>query len=97
MGCWNGHGMSRWQDKMDRMRSKVDWRGTTPPSSGNQPAHVNSFNMSCRRAASIRGRPARRSEHQHCTRRNEARDIIYRGAPQVYHYGGPRPEYCCSW
>jgi len=25
MGCWNHHG--RWQDKMDRMRSKVDWWG----------------------------------------------------------------------
>jgi hypothetical protein len=47
MGCWNQHGMSRWQNKMermqgkmDRMRSKVDgfgggdwWGG--PPSSGN--------------------------------------------------------------
>jgi len=36
MGCWNQHGMSRWQDKMDRMRSKVDWWGTTSPSSGNR-------------------------------------------------------------
>ena len=36
MGCWNHHGMNRWQDKMDRMRSKVDWWGTTPPSSGNR-------------------------------------------------------------
>jgi len=34
MGCWNHHGVNRWQDKMDRMRSKVDW--TTPPSSGNR-------------------------------------------------------------
>jgi len=34
MGCWNHHG--RWQDKMDRMRSKVDWWGTTPPPSGNR-------------------------------------------------------------
>jgi DNA modification methylase len=36
MGCWNHHGMNRWQDKMDRMRSKVDWWGTSPPSSGNR-------------------------------------------------------------
>ena len=36
MGCWNHHGMNRWQDKMDRMCSKVDWWGTTPPSSGNR-------------------------------------------------------------
>jgi hypothetical protein len=36
MGCWNHHGMNRWQDKMDRMRSKVDWWGMTPPSSGNR-------------------------------------------------------------
>jgi hypothetical protein len=36
MGCWNHHGMNRWQDKMDRMRSKVDWWGTTSPSSGNR-------------------------------------------------------------
>jgi hypothetical protein len=36
MGCWNHHGMNRWQDKMDRMRSKVDWWGTAPPSSGNR-------------------------------------------------------------
>jgi len=47
MGCWNHHGMSRWQnkmqrmqDKMDRVRAKMDdvrgsdWWGT-PPSSGN--------------------------------------------------------------
>jgi hypothetical protein len=32
MGCWNHHGMNRWQDKMDRVRSKVDWC----PSSGNR-------------------------------------------------------------
>jgi len=43
MGCWNHNGVSHWQDKMDRMRSKVDsmrsgvdWWGTTPPSSGNR-------------------------------------------------------------
>jgi len=36
MGCWNHHGMNRWQDKMDRMRSKVDWWGTPSPSSGNR-------------------------------------------------------------
>jgi hypothetical protein len=36
MGCWHNHGTSRWQDKMDRMRSKVDWWGTTTPSSGNR-------------------------------------------------------------
>ena len=36
MGCWGHHGTNRWQDKMDRMRSKVDWWGTAPPSSGNR-------------------------------------------------------------
>ena len=36
MGCWNHHGMDRWQDKMDRMRSKVDWWGAALPSSGNR-------------------------------------------------------------
>ena len=36
MGCWNHHGMNRWQDKMDRMRSKVDWWGSAAPSSGNR-------------------------------------------------------------
>jgi hypothetical protein len=36
MGCWSHHGMNRWQDKMDRVRSKVDWWGTTSPSSGNR-------------------------------------------------------------
>ena len=36
MGCWSHHGTNRWQDKMDRMRSKVDWWGTVPPSSGNR-------------------------------------------------------------
>lgn len=36
MGCWKHHGMNRWQDKMDRMRSGVDWWGTAPPSSGNR-------------------------------------------------------------
>jgi hypothetical protein len=33
MGCWTHNGMNRWQDRMDRMRSKVDWWGT-PSSSG---------------------------------------------------------------
>jgi len=40
MGCWNHHGMNRWQDKMDRMRSNmrsgVDWWGTGSASSGNR-------------------------------------------------------------
>ena len=43
MGRWNHNGVSRWQDKMDRMLSKVDnmrsgidWWGTTPSSSGNR-------------------------------------------------------------
>jgi hypothetical protein len=47
MGCWNYHGMSRWQNKMERMQGKMDrmrgkmdgsgsnWWGT-PPSSGNR-------------------------------------------------------------
>jgi hypothetical protein len=35
MGCWNQHGMSR-QNKGDRMRSGINWWGTTPPSSGNR-------------------------------------------------------------
>jgi hypothetical protein len=49
MGCWNNHGMSRWQykmermqGKMERMRAKMDgvrtggeWWGS-PPSSGNR-------------------------------------------------------------
>jgi hypothetical protein len=44
MGCWNHHGMSRWQNKMDRMKAKMDrvrsfssggdWWG--PQSSGNR-------------------------------------------------------------
>jgi hypothetical protein len=44
MGCWNHHGMSRWQNKMDRMQAKMDrvrsfssggdWWG--PQSSGNR-------------------------------------------------------------
>ena len=48
MGCWNHHGMNRWenkmqrmQDKMDRVRTRMDgmrggdwWGG--PPSSGNR-------------------------------------------------------------
>jgi Protein of unknown function (DUF2852) len=40
MGCWHHRGTNRWQDhwqdKMDRMRSKVDWWGTAPGSSGNR-------------------------------------------------------------
>ena len=40
MGCWNHHGMNRWQDKMrskvDSVRSGADWWGTTPSSSGNR-------------------------------------------------------------
>jgi hypothetical protein len=40
MGCWNHHGVNRWQDKMDRMRSNmrsgVDWWGTSSASSGNR-------------------------------------------------------------
>lgn len=47
MGCWNHHGMSRWQGKIDRMQEKMErmrgrmdraggapWWG--PPSSGNR-------------------------------------------------------------
>ena len=36
MACWNHRSMNRWQDKMDSMRSKMDWWGTTPSSSGNR-------------------------------------------------------------
>ena len=36
MGCWTHRGMNRWQGKMDSMRSKMDWWGTSPPSSGNR-------------------------------------------------------------
>jgi hypothetical protein len=36
MGCWNHRGVNHWQDKMDRVRSKVDWWGTAAPSSGNR-------------------------------------------------------------
>jgi hypothetical protein len=38
MSCWNHHGMARWEQKMERMRSKMgcgDWWGN-PPSSGNR-------------------------------------------------------------
>jgi hypothetical protein len=48
MGCWNHHGMSRWENKLQRMQDKVDrarakmddmrggnWWGR-PPSSGNR-------------------------------------------------------------
>ena len=36
MGSWNHNGVSRWQDKMDRMFSGIDWWGTAPRSSGNR-------------------------------------------------------------
>ncbi len=36
MGCWSHHGMNRWNDKMDRMRSRMDWWGPSPRSSGNR-------------------------------------------------------------
>jgi Protein of unknown function (DUF2852) len=36
MGCWSHQGMNRWQDKMDRMRSRMDRWGASPPSSGNR-------------------------------------------------------------
>ena len=41
MGAWNHNDVSRWQDTMDRMRSKVDTIlggicRTAPPSSGNR-------------------------------------------------------------
>jgi hypothetical protein len=46
MGCWNHHGMGRWQNKMERMQSKMErmrskmegvrtggeWWGSPPPS-----------------------------------------------------------------
>jgi Protein of unknown function (DUF2852) len=46
LGCWNQHGMSRWQGKMERMQGKMermrarmdgarsggDWWGSPPPS-----------------------------------------------------------------
>ncbi len=35
MGCWNHSGMTRWQNKMDRMRRGPDWWGGVP-SSGNR-------------------------------------------------------------
>jgi hypothetical protein len=37
MGCWNHNGMSRWQNKMDRMRtSGCDWWPSSSSSSGNR-------------------------------------------------------------
>lgn len=37
MGCWNHNGMSRWQNKMDRMRSGgCDWWSSSSSSSGNR-------------------------------------------------------------
>ena len=43
MGCWNHHGMSRWenkmqrmQDKMERVRAKMDGVRCGTPSSGNR-------------------------------------------------------------
>ena len=36
MGCWNHNGMGRWQNKVDSMRSGINWWGTRPPSSGNR-------------------------------------------------------------
>jgi len=39
MGCWGGHGYDRLQDKMERMRAKMDrfsQRGWAGPSSGNR-------------------------------------------------------------
>ncbi|EJW12493.1 hypothetical protein A33M_2065 [Rhodovulum sp. PH10] len=40
MGCWNGRGMSRWQNKMERMKERMDRHGAGdfwgPPSSGNR-------------------------------------------------------------
>ena len=39
MGCWHHRGTNwqgHWQDKMDRMRSRMDWWGPAPPSSGNR-------------------------------------------------------------
>ena len=36
MGCWNHTGMGRWQNKVDSMRSGINWWGTRPPSSGNR-------------------------------------------------------------
>jgi hypothetical protein len=38
MGCWSGRGYDRWQDKMERMRAKMDSFGHSGwgPSSGNR-------------------------------------------------------------
>jgi uncharacterized protein DUF2852 len=36
MGCWSHRGMNHWHNKMDRMRTKMDWWGTASPSSGNR-------------------------------------------------------------
>ncbi len=36
MGCWNHNGTGRWQNKVDSMRSGINWWGTRPQSSGNR-------------------------------------------------------------
>ena len=36
MGCGNHNGMGRWQNKVDSMRSGINWWGTHSPSSGNR-------------------------------------------------------------
>ena len=38
MGCWGGRGYDRWQDKMERMRAKMEsfGQGGWAPSSGNR-------------------------------------------------------------
>ena len=36
MGCWNHNGTGRWQNKVDNMRSGINWWGTHSPSSGNR-------------------------------------------------------------
>jgi hypothetical protein len=36
MGWWSRNGVGRWQDKMDRMRSKADSRRGAPSRSGNR-------------------------------------------------------------
>jgi Protein of unknown function (DUF2852) len=38
MGCWGGRGYDRWQDKMERMRTKMEsfGQGGWAPSSGNR-------------------------------------------------------------
>jgi hypothetical protein len=36
MGYWNHNGTGRWQNKVDSMRSGINWWGTRSPSSGNR-------------------------------------------------------------